>query len=195
MDFCCYLDKEEETLLLQIARDSLDTYIHTRAVLTLEDYPLTPRMREKTGAFVTLYRNHDLRGCIGYTRGLESLAETVRDNAINAGTRDPRFTPVEAVELSDIQIEISVLCPNETADSPFIKVHSLEDIQLGQDGLYLDHVGTRGGGLLLPQVAVEHGWTREAFLHGVCEKAGASPEAWQAPDATLYRFTAQVFSE
>jgi AmmeMemoRadiSam system protein A len=189
-----FLSAEEGKVLLRIARDSLDAYLHGRAI-DLERYPLTPALHAKHGAFVTLRVGEELRGCIGHIRDLRPLAETVRDNAINAATRDPRFPPLVAGELPGLRIEVSALYPGEHPDSPFTLVRDIQEIEVGRDGLYLDHTGPRGGGLLLPRVAVEQGWDREQFLEGLCHKAGAPPRAWEQPNVRLYRFAAQVFRE
>ncbi len=190
-----YLTDDEERLLLRIARDSLDAWATKEKRLSLEGYALTQGLREKHGAFVTLRRGKELRGCIGYTKSIEPLCETVRDNTINAAARDPRFPPITEEELDEIRIEISALRPGDTPDSPFIAVQSTDEIVIGRDGLYLDHAGPRGGGLLLPQVAVEQGWDTEQFLDAVCKKAGAESGAWQFPGNKLFRFSAQVFHE
>ena len=189
-----YLNEEEEKLLLRIARDSLETYVRSGISLDLDEYPLTDRLREKHGAFVTLRRNGELRGCIGYTKSIEALVEAVRDNAVNAAARDPRFNPVTPEELDEIEIEVSALCSGETPDSPFIEVHDINEIEIGRDGLYLQ-AGPRGGGLLLPQVPMEQGWDLQQYLSGLCRKAGVSDGAWNQPGSKLYRFSAQVFSE
>lgn len=189
-----YLVPEEEHLLLRIARDALEAWVRERRRVDVNHYPLTDRLREKHGAFVTLRKGHELRGCIGYTANRESLAETVRDNAINAASNDFRFPPVTADELEDITIEVSALTPGDTPDTPFKRVDDVGEIVIGRDGLYLEVPPSRGG-LLLPQVAVEQGWDVPHFLSGVCRKAGYPDRAWEHPDARLYRFSAQVFSE
>lgn len=190
-----FLSSEEERLLLRIARDSLEAFVRGGEHVDIEGYPLSDQTRARRGAFVTLRRGGELRGCIGYTHGIESLAAAVRDNAINAAARDPRFTPVAPSELDEIAIEISALCPGDQPDSPFIEVEDVNEIVIGRDGLYLDQTGARGGGLLLPQVPVEQGWDLNQFLDGICRKAGAPPRAWERHGAKLYRFRAQVFSE
>ena len=190
-----FLTQEEERLLLQIARDSLNRYVTEGERIDLADYPLTPATRAHHGAFVTLRSDGVLRGCIGYTKAMEPLAETVRDNAINAAARDPRFPPVSSAELERISIEVSALCPGEEPDSPFIAVNDIAEIEIGQDGLYLENAGPRGGGLLLPQVPTEQGWDLEQYLEGICRKAGAPYGAWNDEGVTLYRFRAQVFQE
>lgn len=190
-----FLTSDEEQLLLRIARESLRAHLQESHRIELDGYPLTPELRAGHGAFVTLRLGGELRGCIGHTRNLESLAEAVRDNTINAAVRDPRFPPLTLEELDAIHIEISALCPGVEPDSPFIPVSHPSEIIIGRDGLYLDRAGSRGGGLLLPQVASERHWSVAQFLEAVCAKAGAESGAWNAPDSKLYRFSAQVFGE
>ena len=190
-----FLGPDEEQLLLRIARDSLLAYLQEGIRIELGGYPLTPELRARHGAFVTLHLDGELRGCIGHTRNLESLAEAVRDNAINAAVRDPRFPPLALEELGRTRIEISALCPGAGPDTPFIPVRDLSEIVIGRDGLYLDRAGSRGGGLLLPQVAVERHWNVDQFLEALCTKAGAAPGAWKEPGGELFRFSAQVFGE
>ena len=184
-----------EQVLLRIAHDSLKKYAREAARVDIEDYSLTPLLRQKCGAFVTLHKQGHLRGCIGYTKSVVSIAQTVAENAVNAGFSDPRFPPVQEDELPDIQIEISVLLPGEEEGSPFIKVDEISEIKIGRDGLYLEHAGARGAGLLLPQVPEEQGWDLDAYLRGICMKAGAPDGAWRDPSSRLYRFRAQVFDE
>ncbi len=190
-----FLDPAEESLLLRIARDSLHAYLRDEVRIDLAGYPLTPELLARHGAFVTLRLGGELRGCIGHTRSIESLADAVRDNAINAAARDPRFPPLTLEELERTQIEISALCPGAAPDTPFIPVGDINEIVIGRDGLYLDHAGSRGGGLLLPQVATERGWDVRQFLEALCTKAGADSGAWKSPGCELFRFSAQVFGE
>ena len=112
------------------------------------------------------------------------LYQVVSQMAIVAATEDPRFPPVTADELPEIKIEISVLSPPKP-------VKDVEEIKVGRDGLIIRKGWASG--LLLPQVPVEWGWSREEFLRQVSLKAGLPPDAWR--EAELYRFTAQVFGE
>lgn len=189
-----YLNDEEESLLLRIARDTLETWVREGQRVELSGYELTDTMREKHAAFVTLRVKGRLRGCVGYTSNREPLANTVQDNVINAASRDTRFPPVEPEELDDIRIEISALTPGDSPETPFKAIHDISEIVIGRDGLYIERPPSRGG-LLLPQVAVEEDWDVHEFLTAVCHKAGYPSEAWQATDTRLYRFSAQVFSE
>jgi AmmeMemoRadiSam system protein A len=145
-----------------------------------------PDLQVPAGVFVSLHRRRDgrLRGCIGAMTPQRSLLDAVIESAIAAAQRDPRFKPLQARELADLDIEISVLGPLQRTDPA--------DVVVGRDGL----VVTRGlmRGVLLPQVPREHGWTAAEFLAQTCVKAGLDPDAWQH-GAVIERFTAEVFSE
>lgn len=138
--------------------------------------------------FVSLHgaRHGPLRGCIGCLTSDASLDEVVVDMTTKAATQDPRFPPVEADEVPDLDIEISVLNPPEP-------VGTIEDIVVGRDGLLV--VGRGHRGVLLPQVATEHGWDSATFLEETCRKAGLPRQAAVAPDIDVYKFSAEVFGE
>ncbi len=178
------LTMAEKKSLLDIARRTLERYIRTGMVP--EAKPVTAKLSEKRGVFVTLHRKGELRGCIGYVEAVKPLYQAVRDMAVAASTEDPRFPPVETTELSDIDIEITVL-------SPLSRILDPESVTVGKHGL----VVRRGGhsGLLLPQVPVEQGWNREEFLAQTCLKAGLPTDAWKDRATELYVFTGQVFGE
>ncbi len=145
-----------------------------------------PRFAEECGVFVTLKKHGDLRGCIGLIQGVEPLGDAIKEMAVAAATRDPRFPPVTLEELKEIDVEISVL-------SPLMPVTSLDEIVVGRDGLLLKK-GFRSG-VLLPQVPTEYGWDRDTFLEHLCLKAGLPPGSHRSPDVQLLRFTAEVFGE
>lgn len=136
--------------------------------------------------FVTLRRRGELRGCIGTLAPDGDLSRMVPKFALRAAFGDPRFPPLTAGELSEIDIEISVLTPP-------VPLENAESIEIGRDGLILEAWGR--GGLLLPQVAVEWGFDRKRFLAEICRKAGLPEGAWQDPDAALWVFQAEVFGE
>jgi len=146
------------------------------------------RLSEAEGAFVTLHKGGQLRGCIGNIIGQKPLYLTVRDMAIAAASSDPRFRPVSKAELPDLEIEISVL------SKPW-KAKSADEIQMGVHGVIVSR-GWMQRGVFLPQVATETGWNREEFLSQLCaQKAGLPADAWKDPKTTLEIFTATVFSE
>lgn len=178
------LSVQEKKYLLQVARQAIKTALEGKRY-TLPSPP-TDRLRENWGAFVTLNKNKQLRGCIGLVEGVKPLNEAVEEMARAAAFQDPRFEPLQPEELSDVEIEISVLSPLQRIDSP-------EKIVVGQHGLLIQKGLQRG--LLLPQVATEWGWDRETFLQHTCLKAGLGNDCWKDKDVELYVFTAEVFSE
>ncbi|WP_448384558.1 AmmeMemoRadiSam system protein B [Desulfosoma sp.] len=179
------LSPEDKARLKNIARQTLAAKLF--GTLPSPDLPLSElpmSLREPRGAFVTLKRHGQLRGCIGQIEARQPLAHTVSRMASAAAFQDPRFPPVTPEEWDDLELEISVLSPLEKLDDP-------TQVRVGTHGLVL-RKGSRSG-LLLPQVAVEQGWDRETFLRQTCRKAGLPPEAWRDPDTEIYIFTAEVF--
>lgn len=142
---------------------------------------------EASGAFVTIKRGGQLRGCIGTLQCRQSLAAEIERVAVSAAREDPRFSPLQASELHDVTIEVSVLGPLEPIDP-----QDPASVEIGRHGLVVEQGHRRG--LLLPQVATEWGWDRETFLSQTCVKAGLPPGAWRH-GATVYRFDAIVFGE
>ena len=139
----------------------------------------------RAGVFVSFHRAGALRGCIGHPDGDRTLAEVVGRSAIAAATEDPRFDPVDADELAACDIEISVLGRIARVDDP-------STIAVGRHGLIIEQGWHRG--LLLPQVAEEHGFDRDQFLAQTCLKAGLPRDAWKR-GATIYSFEAEVFGD
>ena len=103
-----------------------------------------------------------------------------------SATKDPRFYPLKETDLENFSLEISVL-------SPLQKIEEIDEIEVGKHGIYIEKSFYRG--VLLPQVALEHNWDRLTFLQQTCLKAGLPTDAWQADDADIYVFSAQVFGE
>jgi len=179
------LNKIQRKKLLEIARNSIATYLKTGEKLQLIEKDAV--LLEKRGAFVTLHEHGQLRGCIGNLIGNEPLYLTIQDMAVEAATGDPRFAPLELAELSNIEIEISVLSPLKRISDP-------AEIKLGTHGV-LVRQGFQSG-VFLPQVATETGWSKDEFLDNLCaHKAGLSPDAWKDKATEVYIFTAEIFSE
>ena len=177
------LSPEEKTILLRTAREA----IRARLACEIPAYPVpTTGLRERCGAFVTLYRCGALRGCIGYVQAFKPLDETVREVAESAAFADPRFPAVRHDELAQLRIEISVLSPLQRETDP-------TRVRVGTHGLLLRQ-GYRSG-LLLPQVAVEYGWDRDTFLDQTCRKAGLPAGAWRQQSTSIETFRALVFGE
>jgi hypothetical protein len=178
------LSEDEKRELLRIARATLREFLAVGRIPPGAPHKKT--LLDPAGVFVTLTEGDALRGCIGTTAAIQPLYRAVQDMAVAAASRDPRFDSVRAEEIGLITIEISVLGGRRRVFGP-------GDIAVGRDGLTIAK-GTRKG-LLLPQVAVEHGWDAAAFLDRTCEKAGLAPGEWRSPDATVEAFSAQVFDE
>jgi AmmeMemoRadiSam system protein A len=134
---------------------------------------------------VTISSRGELRGCLGRLTPEQPLAALIRHLAQVVADSDPRFDAVRPGELDEISIEISVLTPAR-------EIASVEEIEIGRHGLIAEH-GARSG-LLLPQVAIEHEWSRDEFVRHTCLKAGLAADAWRR-GATLFIFEAQVFGE
>jgi len=177
------LDDTDKQTLLQLARNTLGTYVKTGQRPEIQLYE--KNLQIKSGVFVTLKKDDALRGCMGYIRPVRPLYLAVQDMTIAAASQDPRFTAVTTEELSSLKIEISVLLP--------YKKISTGEVVAGRDGLII--VNGDKMGVLLPQAAIENKWNDQQLLEGVCEKASLSPEALADPNTTLYSFTAEVFSE
>jgi AmmeMemoRadiSam system protein A len=176
------LGSRERTVLIETARTAL------RNAVERHYPPLSPpvlaSLTEPAGAFVTLRRGGELRGCVGQIEAAEPLASVVAHAAESAGLHDPRFPPVAAGEIASLEIEISVLSPLQTIRP--------EEIEIGKHGLVVSQGKSRG--VLLPQVAVEHGLNAERFLEETCRKGGLGRNAWKLPETRIQGFTAEIFS-
>jgi len=177
------LTRKEQQQLLALARETIVEYVKNGHAEEIP--PKDGGLDSKSGCFVTIKSQDNLRGCIGCFSSEKPLWQTVQEFAIAAASRDPRFYPLHPEELDDITIEISVL-------SNLTKIESIDEIVVGTHGLYIEKNMYRG--VLLPQVATEYGWDKTTFLKHTCQKAGLEPDAWQS-GADIYIFSAQIFSE
>lgn len=168
--------------LLKLARNSMDTFFNGTEP-DISDYK---EFSEKQGAFVTLHKDGELRGCIGYVLPVYPLNETIVEAARHAAFEDPRFPPVTEDEMKDIRIEISILSIPIPLKEPKDK-----NLKIGIDGLIIE--APFGSGLLLPQVATEQKWNETQFLEGVCMKAGLPKDAWKTSKVSV--FHADIYSE
>jgi AmmeMemoRadiSam system protein A len=176
------ITEEEKTELLEKARTSISTFVNTGEKGKLLP-PTTPGiLNEITGAFVSIYINDKLRGCIGGFAQKKTLNDLVQEMAVSA-SHDRRFTAVKPEELENMELEISVL-------SPLKKVKSANEIELGKHGICIkDGVNS---GTFLPQVATKTGWTLDEFLgHCSRDKAGLDWDGWKTAD--IFTYEAIVF--
>lgn len=184
MPYSHQLADDEKRELLRIARATLRE--HSFSGRIPPGRPHRESLLAPASVFVSLHEGEDLRGCIGIIDEEKPIYRAVQEMAVAAATRDPRFAAVKAEELDDLVIEISVLGPTRKIAGP-------DDLVIGTDGVRLEIDGRRG--LLLPQVAPEHGWDAATLLAKVCVKAGLPAEAWSREGVQVLAFGAQVFSE
>ena len=178
------LNQAEKKRLLEIARETVKRAAAGQG--PAGNQPDLEGLEFQRGAFVTLHRHGQLRGCIGNFTSEGPLTQTIENMAVAASLHDPRFRPVSPQEVDDIDLEISVL-------TPLRPIEDVEEIQVGRHGIYI--ISPRGRGVLLPQVATEYGWDRYTFLDQTCVKAGLAPGCWKKPDTQILIFEAQIFSE
>ncbi|MCZ7382097.1 MAG: TIGR00296 family protein [Candidatus Methanoperedens sp.] len=197
------LTKQEGELAVRLARKAIEECLKNGKKISPDNLPKV--FNEKRGVFVTLktlktpYLNtgtvqgtekKELRGCIGRPYPVLPLGEAIIVSAINAARDDPRFQPVKPEEINDLVIEVTVLTVPKRIKA---KPKELPDkIVIGKDGLIV--AASMSSGLLLPQVAVEHGFDSTEFLCQTCMKAGLMPDAW-LNGAEVYSFEGQIFEE
>lgn len=180
-----YLPADSQRLLIEIARQTLESVVRRGPY---EEFGGADPYLEQTsyGAFVTLFNQQELRGCIGTCAPWGALREIVVEMTEAAATRDRRMEPVRADELGQIHIDISVLSPLERSEDPL-------SLEIGKHGLHIARGRKRG--VLLPQVAVENRWDMVTFLEQTCIKAGLPKAAWRVPDTAVSAFTALIIEE
>jgi MEMO1 family protein len=176
------LTSSDKITLLNYARKTLDQYFAAQVLPLPRD--INSFLKMKRGAFVTLKENGELRGCIGHMSEDTPLCTTIGSMTLQAAFNDSRFSPLTQQELSQVEIEISVL-------TPFTQIKNADEIVLGRDGVIVKKGNKEA--VYLPQVATETGWNKETFLDQLCHKAGLSAGDWK--NAELFTFQADVFSE
>jgi uncharacterized protein len=185
------LSDEDGQILVRTARLAVTEYLTKGKKIQLSD-DIKSKFSYKSGVFVTLNKEENLRGCIGFPTPDRILHQSLIDAAIASSTEDPRFPPVIYQELNKITFEVTTLTPpveikvNDTSEYPKM-------IKIGRDGLIIKW--EFGAGLLLPQVPVEYGWNEEEFLSHACEKAGATSNHWKRKSTMVLKFEGIVFKE
>jgi AmmeMemoRadiSam system protein A len=180
--FTFLLSDEEKTFLKNTVRESIRTHLAGESAEA--PAPLTDKLAQPLGAFVTLTLGGRLRGCIGNLQSEAPLASTIWNMARSAAFKDPRFPPLTEQEFADVEIEISIL-------STITECHDVNAVEVGRHGLIVQRAGKSG--LLLPQVAVQWGWDRETFLAQTCRKAGLDPSVIHKAGTAIFWFEASVF--
>ena len=183
------LTGREKTFLRELARLTVDAAVHGRpgpdpsSMAAVAGTPLAGALAEPRGAFVTLRRAGELRGCIGAIVTERPLARTVVECGRASAVGDPRFPAVTPDELPLLDLEISVLSPPREVAGP-------EAIELGRHGILMACGGREA--VFLPQVPGEQGWDLETTLDHLALKAGLEPGRWRE-GARFRVFEAEVF--
>lgn len=172
-----YFNENDSLQLFAIARNSIETKLGITEE-TLRDDKYSSRLHDNLGAFVTLKKEGQLRGCIGRFTSENPLYKVVKASAASSAFEDPRFSPLTKDEYDKLELEITVL-------GPLQKISDINDIIIGRHGVYVKK--DNSSGTLLPQVATEHNWTVEEFLgYTSRDKAGLGWEGWKTADIFIY---------
>lgn len=178
-------NQEERESLLKFVRDVIKSQFASSVIPQINS--TNNKLDDIGSCFVTLHSNNGmLRGCIGNIAAFEPLKKNLERNAINAAFKDPRFPALDADELDDIYLELSILTPMQEIPSP-------AEFIVGKHGIVLQCQGRSA--VFLPQVAPEQGWDSNTTLSHLSMKAGLPSNAWQRADAKFNVFEAVVFSE
>lgn len=189
-NFALVINQAEKDYLHSLVRRTIaDSFKPGIAAESLTDpatlpVPDSELLKQQLGAFVTLKRQGQLRGCIGWLVDTEPLYLTVARMALSAAFKDPRFPALQKQEQDDLEVEISIMGPITLCADP-------ELIQIGRHGLIMRRDNRQG--LLLPQVPLEWGWDRQTFLSQTCVKAGLPPQSWREKETEILWFEAVVF--
>jgi len=186
------MNKENKEYLLKIARRAMQKYFQDEGIFQVEEDELPQSLKGKKGTFVTLWKNNELRGCIGNLESEKSIYQSVIDNCLASALLDPRFTALKSDELNNIKIEISILSelkkfPNFTDHDSFLKyLNKYKPGLLIKKGAYQ--------ATFLPQVWEDLNFA-ELFISHLCEKAGLEKDEWKKMDLEIYQYSAEVFKE
>ncbi|MGD1003960.1 MAG: TIGR00296 family protein [Methanoregulaceae archaeon] len=182
------LTDDEGEMAVSLARGTIEHKISNKQKPVLD---LTSIFQEKRGVFVTLNKEGNLRGCIGFPYPMIPLANAIEQAAIASALEDPRFPQVRPNELKLIDLEVTILTVPEPLNcSPEERPSKIE---VGKHGLIIRGLGTSG--LLLPQVATDYGWDSKTFLDHTCMKAGLPNRCWMHDNVEVLAFEGQIFSE
>ena len=185
------LSQLERSMLLKMARQSIEHAVRGQALPPLHLAALTPPLQALGTSFVTLTLAGELRGCIGALEPTQPLAEDVREHAIAAAMEDYRFQQVQESELKDIQIEISRLTVPVPLDYTTPE-DLLEKLKPGLDGVILKDGWRRA--TFLPQVWEKVGG-KEEFLEHLCYKMGVARDLWRRKHLEVLIYHVEEFHE
>jgi len=147
-------------------------------------------LQQPGATFVTLTQQGQLRGCIGSLQAHRPLAEDVRQNALSAAFRDPRFPPLTKAEFADTRVEVSLLSPQQPITFTD-EADALSQLRPNVDGVVFEYGAHRS--TFLPQVWAQLLQPQEFMAH-LKRKAGVAENFW-SPEVRLYRYTVDKWKE
>ncbi len=181
------ISSDDGKLLLKLARDTIYLKLYSENLIVSDS---VKKFNEKQGVFVTIHKNGDLRGCIGFPYPVHPLYEGIIEASKSAAFSDSRFQPLEKDEFEKISLEISILSVPELIEVKDSNEY-FKKIEIGKDGLIINFNGYSG--IFLPQVPIEQKWDILEYLENLSYKAGLSKDSWK--NSEIYKFQAQIFSE
>jgi len=186
-----WLSEDEGKYLLGVARKTIRNRLFDLEKPHIDRKEMPEVFRKRLGTFVTINMEGYLRGCIGHIIPREALIDGIRENAINAAFRDPRFPPLTKDEFDRIEIEISILTPPKKLSYTDAK-DFLEKLRSGIDGLIIKKGSCEA--TFLPQVW-EQLPKKEEFLSHLCLKAGLPADSWKTEKLQVSTYQVQAFEE
>ena len=169
--------------LLTLARNSILEEFTQGYSLNLNEF--REAFKEEKSVFITLYKNKELRGCIGQLQATKPLYINVYEMAKKAAFEDQRFYPVTKDEMEEITIEISIL-------SPLTTIETLNNIVIGEHGVMFRYKSQTA--VFLPEVAYEQRWSIEQLKKALIAKAGIKKDITEN-DIHYYVFTSKKITE
>jgi len=180
------LNDDERRTLLKVAWQILSAHLREQPIrdTDLPASEFTPRLLRPRGCFVALKKNGQLRGMQGEIEASRPLLRQVAVFTRKAATRDPRFEPLNDLDLSSLVVEISVIGPRRLIAGP-------DELRLDLDGIYLEKWGRRA--LFLPGIGSAQGWTVTRTLDELCRQAALPVGGW-SQSAKLQAFTTELIA-
>uniref|UniRef100_UPI0025FC628A AmmeMemoRadiSam system protein A n=1 Tax=Anaerovibrio sp. TaxID=1872532 RepID=UPI0025FC628A len=160
--------RAQEDEYLKLARKSLESYVRNNKCIEVPADLPAEMVNTKAGAFVSIKKDGQLRGCIGTILPVrENLAREIIENAVSAGTGDPRFPRVTEDELESLVYDVDVLSTPEAVDSP-------KELDVKRYGVIVESEDGHRRGLLLPDL--EGVDTVEEQISIASQKGNISPD-------------------
>lgn len=178
-------------IIINLAKNSIISFVKYKEELRINLEDLPKEFSELKGVFVSIYKNDELRGCIGFPYPIYPLAIAVIKAAKEA-CRDPRFEELKEEELNKIKVEISILSEMKRIDNKIKDRKEILDLLDNKKGYMI--VRGYNSGLFLPQV-----WKilkdKKDFIENLCYKAGLNKDCWLNKETEIYEFEAEIIDE